>query len=366
MAPRDARRSVENARGRFRPASAWAIATTLLLLATGFKTPGASNGFDEAGRDGARGRAADSPAEIPPTGWKDILLRVYNNIWEHRILSIAGGVTFYSILAIFPGIAALVSLYGLFADTGTISATVDQFQGVLPEGGIEIVRGQITRLTAQPHGALSLGFVVSLVFALWSANSAMTAMFDALNIVYSEKEKRSLVRLYGEALVFTTAGIVLGVLAIAAVVALPPALNAIKLGSGIDNLIRIARWPILLSIVALALAVLYRYGPSRERARWRWISWGSGFAAIIWLGASILFSWYAGNFGRFNATYGSLGAIIGFMMWLWISSVVILVGGELDAEIEHQTAKDSTTGAPRPMGARGATMADTLGPAQSD
>ncbi|MGH7034006.1 MAG: YihY/virulence factor BrkB family protein [Stellaceae bacterium] len=365
MAPRDGRRSVENARRRFRPASAWAIATTL-LLATGFKTPSASDGVDEAGRDGARGRAADSPAEIPPPGWKDVLLRVYNNIWEHRVLSIAGGMTFYTILAIFPGIAALVSLYGLFADTGAIGTNVNQLYGVLPQGGIQIIQDQIARLTAQPRGTLGLSFAVSLAFALWSANSAMTALFDALNIVYSEKEKRSLVRLYGQALGFTTAAIVFAILAIAAVVAVPPALNALQLGGEIESLIRIARWPILVIVVALALAVLYRYGPSRERARWRWISWGSAFAAAGWLGASLLFSWYAANFGSFNATYGSLGAIIGFMMWIWISSIVILIGGELDAEIEHQTAQDTTTGAPQPMGARGAAMADTLGPAQSD
>jgi len=317
-------------------------------------------------RDHERGRAADTPSETPPPGWKDILFRVYHNIWQHRVLSLAGGVTFYSILAIFPAIAALVSLYGLFADTGTVSSTVDHLQGILPSGGIEVVQAQIVRIATQPHGTLSLGFIVSLAFALWSANSAMTALFDALNIVYGEREKRSLAGLYAEALGFTSLALVFGLLAITAVVALPPALAALELGNGVEPFIRIARWPLMLAVVALALALIYRYGPSREHARWRWISWGSAVGASAWLGASMLFSWYAANFGRFNATYGSLGAIIGFMMWIWVSAIVILVGGELDAEMEHQTAKDSTTGAPEPMGARGAVMADTLGPGRED
>lgn len=304
--------------------------------------------------------------KIPLSDWKDIVLRVYNNIWEHRVLSIAGGVTFYSILAIFPGIAALVSLYSLFADTAMIGSTVEHLEGILPSGGIEIVRAQITRIAAQPHGTLSFGFIASLIFAIWSANSAMTAIFDALNIVYSEREKRSLVLLYGEALGFTCAGLIFGLLAVAAVVVLPAALSALDLGNGIGPVIRIARWPILLAIVALALAVLYRYGPSREHARWRWISWGSGCAAIAWLGTSILFSWYAANFGRFNATYGSLGAVIGFMMWIWVSAIVILIGGELDAEIEQQAAKDSTGGAPAPTAARGTAPADALDRAQGE
>ena len=317
-------------------------------------------------RNQQRGRAGDAALKIPPSGWKDIVLRVYANIWEHRVLSIAGGVTFYSILAIFPAIAALVSLYGLFADTGTVSSTVEHLQGILPSGGIEVVRAQIMRIAAQPHDTLSFGVIISLAFALWSANSAMTALFDALNIVYGEREKRGLVRLYAESLAFTSAALVFGLIAIAAVVVLPPALSALDFGNGIEPVIRIARWPLMLAIVALALAVLYRYGPSREHARWRWISWGSGVAAIGWLATSILFSWYAANFGRFNATYGSLGAIIGFMMWIWISAIVILIGGELDAEIERQIGQDSTAGGPGPMSARRAATADALDPAHDE
>ena len=141
-------------------------------------------------------------------------------------------------------------------------------------------------------------------------------------------------------------------------------LNYIPLPGGTDLLVKLARWPLLFVLVALVLAMLYRYGPSRTRPRWRWITWGSAFAAVVWLAASVLFSWYVENFGSYNKTYGSLGAIIGFMTWIWISIIVVLVGAKLDAETEHQTARETTSGRPKPLGTRGARMADTVGPAQ--
>jgi len=312
-----------------------------------------------------RGRLADAPSEIPARGWKDILLRVYGNISEHRVLALAAGMTYYSLLAIFPALAALVAIYGLFSDPGSIAKHLDQVSGFIPGGAIDVARDQLTRVASKGNQTLGLTFAIGLAVSLWSANAAMKSLFDTLNIVYGEKEKRGFVKLNALSLSFTLAGIAFVLIALGAVVVLPVALNFVGLSNAADLLVRIARWPAMFVAVALALALIYRFGPSREAPRWRWITWGSAIATVLWLGASALFSWYAANFGKFNETYGSLGAAIGFMTWLWISAIVILLGAELDAEMEHQTARDTTTGSEKPMGARGAKMADTVGAAHS-
>jgi len=311
-----------------------------------------------------RGRDATSPAEIPATGWKDIRWRVYANIGDHRILALAAGMTYYSILAIFPALAALVAIYGIFTDAGSIAKHLDDVSGFVPGGAIDVAREQLTRVSSKSDRALGLTFLLGLVISLWSANAAMKSLFDTLNIVYGEREKRGFFRLNAISLSFTIAGIVFVLSALAAVVAVPVLLNYLHLSNFSDLLIRIVRWPAMFIALALAIACIYRFGPSRAAPRWHWISWGSSAAALLWLGASALFSWYAANFGTFNETYGSLGAVVGFMTWLWISAIVILLGAELNAEMEHQTARDTTTGAPKPLGARGARMADTVGAAE--
>ncbi|WP_325742948.1 YihY/virulence factor BrkB family protein [Bradyrhizobium sp.] len=315
-------------------------------------------------RERGRGRLASAPSEIPARGWKDILLRVFHNISEHRIVNLAAGMTFYSLLAIFPAIAALVAVYGLFADPATLSADLEKLSGLLPGGAIEVIRDQLARVVAQRSGTLGVTFIVSLAISLWSANAAMKSLFDTLNIVYAEREKRGLIELNAISLAFTAGGIAFMLLALGAMVVLPPALQYAGLSEITEWLLRVGRWPALFIVLTFALAVIYRHGPSRAKALWRWIGWGSALAALAWLIVSILFSWYAESFGSFNRTYGSLGAVIGFMTWIWLSAIVILIGAELDAEMEHQTARDSTTGPPKPLGARQATMADTIGARQ--
>jgi membrane protein len=297
-----------------------------------------------------RGRRADTPADIPPCGWRDIILRAYNNIAKDRVITIAAGVTFYSLLAIFPAIAALVAIYGLFVDPASISRNVDSLSGLLPGGAIDVIREQMTRIASRGKNTLGLAFAVGLLVSLWSANAGIKSLFDSLNLVYDEEEKRGLIKLNLVSLTFTVAAIVFVLIGIAAVVVLPAALNHIGLGGASDIIVRIGRWPVLFILVALALALIYRYGPSRSKPKWRWITWGSAVAALAWIVASLLFSWYAANFGSYNETYGSLGAVIGLMIWLWLSTVVILVGAELDAEMEHQTARDTTIGPPKPLG----------------
>ena len=307
-----------------------------------------------------RGRGATTPSQIPPSGWKDIVLRVYSGISDDRILANAAAVTFYTLLALFPGIAALVSIYALFADPHSIAQHLDAVSGFLPGGAIDVIRSQLDRLTAKPHDTLGISFVIGLLISLWSANGGVKALFDALNVVYEEREERSFVRLNAVALAFTAAMIAFLLVALICLVALPAVLSLMP--GFVGTILSYARWPVLLVLVILALGFIFRYGPSRTEPKWRWVSWGSVFAAIGWLALSGLFTWYVAHFGSFNKTYGSLGAVIGFMMWIWLSVIVILVGAKLNAETEHQTVRDSTEGAAKPLGARGARMADTVGP----
>ncbi len=311
-----------------------------------------------------RGRQATSPSGIPAPGWKDILLRVYANLSKHRVLALAAGMTYFSILAIFPAIAALVAMYGLFSDPTTISGHLNQLGGFLPGGAIEVAREQLTRVASKGSQTLGLTFMIGLATSLWSANAAMKSLFDTLNIVHGEHEKRGFAKLNAISLSFTIGAIAFLLAALGSIVVVPVILGYLGLSSAGDLLLRIGRWPAMYLVLTFGLAVIYRYGPSREKPRWRWITWGSAIAAILWLAVSGLFSWYAADFGKFNETYGSLGAVIGFMTWLWISAIVILLGAEIDAEMEHQTARDTTTGAPKPLGARGARVADTVGAAE--
>lgn len=311
-----------------------------------------------------RGRAADKPTDIPSKGWKDVLWRVYEEIGEDRLLSVAAGVTFYTLLAIFPAVAALVSLYGLFADPATINDHLTSMAGVLPGGALEIIGEQVKRISSQGEGTLGFAFFSGLAISLWSANAGMKAIFDALNIVYEEEEKRSFIQLNLRSLAFTLGALVFLLLALGSVVVLPIVFEFLHLGDILEPVLAIARWPILLAVTVFALAVLYRYGPSRDTAEWRWLTPGSLTAGVVWLIGSMLFSWYVSSFGNYNETYGSLGAAIGFMTWIWISATIILIGGEINAEAEHQTANDTTVGPAKPMGARGAVMADRVGEAK--
>jgi membrane protein len=310
-----------------------------------------------------RGRRAHEPLRIPWQGWKDILVRSYHEIQNDRLLALAAGVVFYSVVALFPAIAAGVSSYALFADAATISKHLSIAADIVPAGALNMLGEEISRIAAKSEGKLTFGFLLGLAIALWSANAGMKAIFDALNIIYDEDEKRSLIWLNVVSLFFTICAIAGAGLAIALVVVFPVLLAAFGLTSLDYPIIGYLRWPVMFVLIILGLAVLYRYGPSRRVAKWRWISVGSVFAGLAWLAVSSLFSWYLGNFANYNATYGALGAVVGLMMWMWLSTIVVLVGAELNSEIEHQTARDSTVGPEKPLGTRGAVMADTVGAA---
>lgn len=315
-------------------------------------------------RESGRGRRAESPVAIPLRGWRDIAWRIYAEIQNDRLLAVAAGVVFYGLLALFPAITALVSSYALFAEAATIGKHLAFAAALMPGGAYGIVEEQITRIAQSSNSGLSTAFVLGLLLAIWSANAGMKAMIDALNVIYGETEERSFIRLNLLSLAMTLGGLLFLLVAIGTVIVLPLIFAWIGLQGFGEWAIAMLRWPAIMIVIALGLAALYRFGPSRRAAQWTWLSVGAVAATLLWIAGSALFSWYLSNFADYNATYGSLGAGIGLMMWLWLTSIAILIGAEINAEIEHQTAHDTTVGRSKPLGARGAVMADTVGEAQ--
>jgi membrane protein len=317
--------------------------------------------FDQAQQKDGRGRDAERPSEIPARGWWEVALRVWSEFEKDRVMLVAAGVTFYLLLALFPALAAFVSVYGFVADPRTIADHIAFLGGVLPGGGLDIIRAQLDSLVSQDPESLSFGFVFGLLLALWTANKGVKALFDGLNIAYEEKEKRGFFRLNLTSGLFTLGAILIAIMFIVSVGVVPVILAYVRMDTWSELLVSLVRWPLLFAAIAIGITLIYRYGPSRQPAKWRWLNWGAFLATVVWAAASVGFSYYLQNFADYNATYGSLGAIIGFMVWTWISVIILLLGAELNAEMEHQTAQDTTTGPSRPMGERGAVVADTLG-----
>jgi membrane protein len=322
--------------------------------------------LEEPFTEGGRGRAAEKPSDIPAKGWKDIAWRVYDGIQNDRVLLVSAGVTFYALLALFPATAAIVSLYGLFSDASSIGEHMRLVSGFLPEGALEVIGDQVKRIASQPQGALGIAFFGTLALSLWGANAGTKSIFDALNIIYKEQETRGFIGLTLTSLFFTLGAILVVVIAMTGIVAAPVALKLLGIPpQSVTGWLTVLRWPLLYLVILFALACLYRYGPSRTKPQWRWVTWGSAVAGAFWIAGSLMLSWYVANFGTYNVTYGSLGAVIGFMIWMWLSTIVLLIGAEINAEMEHQTARDTTEGARKPMGARRARMADEVGPARA-
>ena len=284
----------------------------------------------------SRGHRAESPAQIPTRGWWGITKRVVSQISSHRLVAEAAGVTFYAILAVFPALATLVSIYGLFANPASISQHVNALSGVVPDTGMDIISNQLHSLASASDEALSIDVVIGALLSLWSANAGTKALFAALNVVHGEREKRSFIWLTFLTLCFTLGMLLFVLVALAAIVVAPFVLSYVGLGQFRNILLNVLRWPVVLVAITIVLAFLYRFGPSRDEARWRWVSLGGAFAVIAWLIGSAAFSWYVGHFGNFNKTYGSLGAAMGFMTWIWLSSLVILIGAQVNAEMENQ------------------------------
>jgi membrane protein len=285
--------------------------------------------------DGDRDQSSLADRLAKRRGWRDVLRRVYREFVEDRMMLSAAGVAFFAILAIFPGIAALAAIYGLLGDTTLIARQLTALSPLLPADAIRVVIEQLDRLAANnDESTLGLTFLISLLISLWSANTGMKAIFGALNIIRGETESRGFLRLNGLSLLFTLGAMLFVIATLLAIVALPVVLRFVGLERATEGLISVMRWPVFLVAVIAAITLVCRYGPSRNRPPWHWLSWGSGTAAALWIGISMLFSWYAANIADYNETYGSLGAIVGLMIWLWLSTMAILLGAAIDAELE--------------------------------
>ncbi len=316
----------------------------------------------EHGREGedGHGRAADRPSDIPAAGWKDIARRVKGQIKDDRVPLVAAGVAFYAMLALFPAITALISIYGLIADPQEVQQQIDDLAGGLQGGAGDLIADQASSIAQAGTGALSVGLAISILAALWTASSGMHGLMQALTVANNEEETRGFFKRRAIALALTLLGMVVAILAIGVVVGVPIAMEFVGLGAVGEWAIRILRWPLIAVVIAGMLAVIYRYGPDRDEPQWRWVSGGAVLATVLWLLGSIAFSVYVSNFGSYNETYGALGAVIVLLLWLFLSSFVVILGAEVNSEMEHQTAKDTTVGEPRRMGQRDAQVADEV------
>lgn len=312
-------------------------------------------------RQDGRGRDAATPSQLPRSGWRDIALRIKDEVSKDNIDVVAAGVALYALLALFPALIALISLYGWFADPTQVEQQITSFTGVLPQNVQSLLTTQMQDIASGAESTLGFGAMAGFLFTLWSASKGMKALFTALNIVYDEEEKRGFITLNALAIVLTLGALVFGIVALALIAVLPALLGQLGLEAIARVAVSLVRWPLLAAAVVVALAVLYRYGPSRDKPQWTWVSWGAVVATVLWLITSILFSVYVANFGSYNETYGSLGVVVVFLMWLYLSAYIVLIGAELNAEMEHQTTRDTTRGAEQPMGRRGAQKADTVG-----
>ena len=307
-----------------------------------------------------RGRRATTPGEIPKAGWWDILMRTKDEITNDHVSMIAAGVAFYGLLALFPAIAAIVSTWGLLADPQQIEGQIAAISSALPGQAADIIKEQASSVASNTGGA-SLAAIGGLLITIYSASKGMKAVIEGLNIIYDEEEDRGFIKLNIVVLGLTLMMVVVMIVALGMVAVVPALLGNLGLGGIAQTLIAWLRWPILCAVILGVLAVTYRYAPSRDEPRWRWVSWGAVIATLLWIAGSIAFSIYVRNFGSYNETYGSLGAVVILLMWFWLSAFIVLLGAELNAEMEHQTAEDTTKGQAMPRGERGAQMADTVG-----
>lgn len=316
-------------------------------------------------KEPGRGRDARTPGEIPGAGWRDILLRVLRKLGKDNVSLVAAGVALNTLLAVFPAMALLASIYGMFASPAQVAKEISPFYGILPHDAASIIQAQLAAL-ARPRGStLGIGAIVSSIVSIYYSSQGVAALMSATNIAYMERERRGFIRLVLVAAAFALGAVVGFVLMLLLTIAVPLALQRLPLPGFVSAAALICRWVLLWLFAVLGLAIVYRYAPSRQNPQWRWVSWGSVIAATLWLGASLLFSIYVRDFGTYGRTYGALGGVIVLIMWFYLQGFAIVIGAEFNAETEHQTAVDTTRGPPAPMGERGAYVADTLGERKS-
>jgi membrane protein len=306
------------------------------------------------------GLHAAKPTDIPWRGWKQIVKRAWAEHKADNMPIIAGGVAFFGFLSIFPSLIAMINLYGLVASPETVTRQVEALSAQLPQSAAELIEDQMRSIVETDSGSLTVGLIASILLALWSASGGISNLITAVNIAYDEVETRNFVKLKLLALALTLGGIVFFLITIGLVAVVPVVLDALPLGAVGTVLAEVFRWVLLLAVMAGGLAVLYRVAPDRDAPRFRWVSLGSVVVTVVWALVSLAFSLYVDNFGSYDKTYGAIAGVIVLMLWLYLTCYLVLLGAEINSEAEHQTAQDTTEGQPRPMGERGAEMADSL------
>ncbi|MCV2491309.1 YihY/virulence factor BrkB family protein [Geodermatophilus sp. YIM 151500] len=312
------------------------------------------------GHETLPGVTADKPTAIPWAGWKQILKRSWAEHKADNMPIIAGGVAFFGFLAIFPALIATVSIYGLVASSEDVARQIEDLSAQLPESAAELIGDQLRSLATGGGGALTIGLIVSILGALWSASGGVGNLITAVNLAYDEVETRNFVKLKATSLALTLGAVVFVLITFALVAVVPAVLEALPLGVVGTVLAQVVRWTLLLGVFTGALAILYRVAPDRDAPKFRWVSLGSVIVTVVWVLVSLAFSFYVDNFGSYNETYGAIAGVIVLMLWLYLTCFLVLLGAEINSEAEHQTAHDTTEGEPRPMGQRDATMADEL------
>ena len=277
-----------------------------------------------------------------------IAWNVIMRVSRDNLMLVAAGVAFYAMTAIFPAIAAFVSIYGIFADPHGVPASLGPYAGLMPQAAFELLSGALQSFASKSNSTLNVAVVVSMALALWTAKAGVSSLMTGLNIANETIEERNLFVQQGTALLLTLGSIIFAAFAFAAIAVLPLVAPWIWVSSSTIQVLAISRWPILALVVGLALAVIYRYGPCRRQAKWKWITWGAAIATALWLLGSGLFSYYVSRFGTYDKTYGSLAAPVVLLLWFWLSALVVLVGAEIDAELEHGDAHEAR---PLPVGA---------------
>ncbi|SFE14124.1 YihY/virulence factor BrkB family protein [Roseivivax sediminis] len=320
---------------------------------------------DTEPRTAPRFPEAERPRDLPRRSWWRILRRVAVNTGEDNISVVAAGVAFYTLLSIFPAATAFISLAGYVLDPSDLTQQLDQLAGMLPQDAATIIQDQVLEVTGGDQTATGLAALLALSLAIYGAMRGVKTLMAGMNIAYGETEKRNIIVINLVAVGLTVALLFGVIVALNAVVVIPAIMGFVGFGSGIDMLLRLSKWAILLAMTVFGLSFLYRFGPSRRRPQWRWVSPGALIAALLWVAGTIGFSAYVQNFGSYNETYGTLGGVIILLTWLWLSAFIVLLGAEFNAEMEHHTSADTTIGPRRPMGERGAVKADTLPTAAS-
>jgi membrane protein len=306
------------------------------------------------------GVRAEKPTEIPARGWVQILKRAWAENKADNMPIIGAGVAFFGFLAVFPALIATISLYGLVASPEEVTQQIESLSDQLPQSAQELLRDQLTSITENSGGALTVSLVISILAALWSASGGTGNLITAVNIAYDEVETRGFVKRKALALGLTLGAIVFVLITFALVAVVPVVLDTLPLGIVGTILAQVVRWVLLLGVIAGSLAVLYRVAPDRDAPKMKWVSLGSVVVTVIWAVVSLLFSLYVDNFGSYDKTYGAIAGVIVLMLWLYLTCYLVLLGAEINSETEHQTAHDTTEGTPEPMGRRDATMADEL------